>query len=156
MIHCQAYLPHIEWSNKFKVMLVPHRGINLIKKRCMYTHMMWPFFLNCSDSRICKKDKKTHMSADLHKYCDKTFNWNNHSLKKVPKVNLLDNKYAFQDVCPPPPWMQSPGCTSLQWMHPSRQKTDGQQAVGTHPTGMHNCFKRFWYQTLFAQETAFQ
>ena len=32
--------------------------------------------------------------------------------------------------CTPPP---------LKWMHPPGQKTDSQQPVGTHPTGMHTC-----------------
>ena len=41
------------------------------------------------------------------------------------------------------------GCTlPFQWMNPPRQKTDVQQAVGTHPTGIHTCFIfytwRFW------------
>ena len=50
------------------------------------------------------------------------------------------------------------GCNPLQWMHPPprssgckppppppspRQKTDGQQAVGTHPTGMYTCNRLF-------------
>ena len=38
------------------------------------------------------------------------------------------------------PWMHPPGCipdAPLDACHP-RQKTDGQQAVGTHPAGMHS------------------
>ena len=56
---------------------------------------------------------------------------------------------------PPPP--KSSGCTlppvdapppSMDAPPPPRQKTDYQQAVGTHPTGMHTYFKHF-IQPLF-------
>ena len=42
---------------------------------------------------------------------------------------------------PPPP---TSTCTPLQWMQtpPPSKGTDGQEAVGTHPTGIHTCITK--------------
>ena len=45
-----------------------------------------------------------------------------------------------------PPACIPHGCTPSSGLTPSPgpQKTDGQQAVGTHPAGMHTCFRNVW------------
>ena len=62
-----------------------------------------------------------------------------------PRMHPLDAPLSLQRMHPrgcTAFWMYSP----FQWMHPPkvdsplpRQKTDGIQGVGTHPTGMHTC-----------------
>ena len=48
-------------------------------------------------------------------------------------IHPLQWMYCLSSRC-----TTSSGCTTLQWMHPfARRQTDGQRAVGTHPTGMH-------------------
>ena len=50
---------------------------------------------------------------------------------------------CMQPTDAPPPSASGDATPSPQWMDflSPRQKTNGQQAVGTHRTGMHSCFR---------------
>ena len=61
------------------------------------------------------------------------------------RIQSMGEGNVFIDVCQSvhggrvhPGYTPSSGCTPLR---PPHQKTDGQQVVGTYPTGMHTCLK---------------